>query len=174
MAGRGYISIHRQITDHWLWEDKPFSYGQAWIDLILLANHEDRQKPYKGQMKTYHRGDVNVSLTFLADRWGWSRQKVRRFINLLENAEMVTAHVTTNDTTISLVNYSKFQSPGTTRVTTICNNDYNSEGNSEGNTNNNDNNFNNGNKVPAPRKESYFERRERFERELEEWANRDD
>ena len=37
----GWIKIHRDILYHEIWSDKPFSKGQAWIDLILLANHSD-------------------------------------------------------------------------------------------------------------------------------------
>lgn len=157
MANKGWIQLHRQLADHWLWERKPFSEGQAWIDLLLLAYHEDVQKPYKGTMKTYHRGDVNVSLSFLANRWGWSRKRVTRFIKLLENAEMVTTRVTTNDTTITLVNYSNFQVQGTTRVAAIGSSEGNNEGSSEGNTINNYNNYNNVNNTRA-RKKSYAER----------------
>jgi hypothetical protein len=37
-VGKGFVSIHREIMDHWIWQDKPVSKGQAWVDLILLAN----------------------------------------------------------------------------------------------------------------------------------------
>lgn len=151
----GWISIHRQIADNWLWDKKPFAEGQAWIDLLLLAYHEDVQKPYKGTMKTYHRGDVNVSLSFLAKRWGWTRQRVRRFIKLLESAEMVTTSITTNDTTISLVNYDKFQGRGTTSVTAIYNSDHNSEYNNDRNTINKETMSNNDNNMRAKRATSH-------------------
>ena len=36
----GWIKLDRQICDHWLWKDQPFSYGQAWVDLLLNANHK--------------------------------------------------------------------------------------------------------------------------------------
>lgn len=39
----GWIKIHRDILYHEIWSDKPFSKGQAWIDLILLANHSDNK-----------------------------------------------------------------------------------------------------------------------------------
>jgi hypothetical protein len=45
---RGWICLHRQIQDHWLWEDRPFSRGQAWIDLLMLANHEDKKMIFDG------------------------------------------------------------------------------------------------------------------------------
>ena len=39
---QGYIKIHRKIQECWLWQDK-FSKGQAWIDLLLRANHKDNK-----------------------------------------------------------------------------------------------------------------------------------
>ena len=40
---QGWVSVHRQIQNHWLWTDKPFSKGQAWIDMLMLANHVDNK-----------------------------------------------------------------------------------------------------------------------------------
>ena len=39
MANIGWICLGRQIMDSWLWEDKPFAFGQAWTDMLLSANH---------------------------------------------------------------------------------------------------------------------------------------
>ena len=35
---KGFVGVHRSLQEHWLWDEKPFSKGQAWIDLIMLAN----------------------------------------------------------------------------------------------------------------------------------------
>jgi len=40
--GKGWISVYRSIQGHWLWEDRPFARGQAWIDLLLQANYKDK------------------------------------------------------------------------------------------------------------------------------------
>lgn len=114
----GWIKLNRKMFDSWLWGDKPFSRGQAWIDLIGLANWKDVKVPYKGEMILCQRGDVNYSMSFLADRWGWSRKKVKSFLTLLEGDGMVTTNVTTNRTVITVENYSKYQDRGTTNVTT--------------------------------------------------------
>lgn len=114
----GFFKVDRQIFDHWLWEDKPFSKGQAWIDLIGLANYEDGKATYQGEVIECERGTVYRSFTYLAARWGWSRKKVKSFIGTLESDGMVTTKVTTHRTTITLVNYGKFQDWGTTKGTT--------------------------------------------------------
>jgi len=35
MPGNGWISLHRRIQEHWIWQDKPFSKGQAWIEMMI-------------------------------------------------------------------------------------------------------------------------------------------
>lgn len=105
----GWISLHRSIQNHWLWEEKPFSKGQAWIDLIMLANYEDKKMPYKGEIITCKRGTVNLSISFLAERWGWGREKTREFLKLLESDKMVTVNATKHRTTITIENYRAYQ-----------------------------------------------------------------
>lgn len=113
---QGWVPVKRQIQEHWLWKDKPFSQGQAWIDLIMLANYEDTKMPYKGEIITCERGTVNLSISYLANRWGWSRDKTRRFLKLLEKDGMVTVKATTHRTTITLENYSIYNDvPATKR-----------------------------------------------------------
>lgn len=111
----GWILLERKITEHFLWDDKPFSQGQAWIDLLLLANHKDHKLPYKGEIITCKRGEVNRSISWLASRWGWSRKKTRSFLGLLEGDGMVATKVSTNRTTITIENYAFYQSHGTTK-----------------------------------------------------------
>ena len=118
-----FLPLNRNIQKHWLWEDKPFSKGQAWIDLLLLANYTDKKSPYKDGMRVYKRGTVNLSLCQLSVRWGWDRRSVKRFINVLESDGMVSVECTTHGTTITLVNYEVFNGDGTAECTTGCTTD---------------------------------------------------
>lgn len=112
MSDKGFVKIDREIMEHWVWEDKPFSKGQAWIDLILLANHKDVKRIQGGKVVMFKRGTVNRSILSLAKRWGWNPKKVRNFINTLKNDEMVLSEGTTQGTTIIIENYGKFQNKG--------------------------------------------------------------
>lgn len=103
-----FFPVSRDLQKHWLWEEKPFSKGQAWIDLLMLANYEDSKKPYRGEIITYKRGDVNLSMSEIAVRWGWDRKSVRRFLKLLESDGMVYVNATTHRTTVTIVNYDCF------------------------------------------------------------------
>lgn len=108
MAEKNFFPLNRAILNHWLWKKKPFSKGQAWVDLLLLANYEDKKIPYKGEIITCKRGDVNLSISELASRWGWNRDTARRFLRLLESDGMVTVNATTHRTTITIENYELF------------------------------------------------------------------
>lgn len=111
---QGWISIHRSIQDHYLWDDKPFSKGQAWIDMILMANHADNKFLLGNELVTVERGTFITSELKLMERWGWSKTKVRAFMQLLENDSMIVKKTDRKKTTITLVNYSVYQNLQTT------------------------------------------------------------
>ena len=82
---KNYIILNRSIKEHWLWEDKPFSKGQAWIDLLLRARWKDGKELYRGELVDRKRGTVYCSMSYLAKEWGWNIKTVKRFLTLLEN-----------------------------------------------------------------------------------------
>lgn len=107
---KGWIAIHRAIQDCWIWTfNEPFDKRSAWIDLLLLANHADKKLYISGEPVIISRGQFHTSVVKLADRWSWSRNKVIRYLALLERDHMITINGTPNGTTISIVNYGKFQ-----------------------------------------------------------------
>lgn len=118
MNEKGWIRIDRKIQDNWIYSEKPFSKFHAWIDLILLAEHKTHKKIWRGNLTEFKRGDVCTSISELSKRWGWSRDKTRRFLNDLETDNMVRVNATTHRTTISLVNYGKYQNQPTTNKAT--------------------------------------------------------
>ena len=114
----GFFKVDRSLLEHYLWLEKPFSKGQAWIDLIGLANYEDGKTLYRDKLVICKRGTVYRSISFLAERWGWGREKTRNFLNLLESDNMITVKATTHQTTITIENYGKFQGAPTTHRAT--------------------------------------------------------
>lgn len=112
MADRGWIKIHRKIRDNWIWEDP--EKLKAWLDILLMVNHEDKEIPFNGKIITIKRGQKLTSITQLADRWNWNRKRVVRFLGLLEGAAMCTTDRTTNGTTITVTNWDFYQLDGST------------------------------------------------------------
>lgn len=94
MSNTGWIKLHRKITDHWLWEDKPFARGQAMIDLLILAGYNDQSKYIDGNLETVERGSVVTSIRRLCDRWGWSNSKVVKFLKTLETTVLYMSKAT--------------------------------------------------------------------------------
>lgn len=111
---QGWISVHRKVTGSWLWEDRPFSFGQSWIDLLLMANHKDKKFPLGQEIIDVQRGSFITSELKLMNRWGWSKSKVRRFLTLLENDSMIVKKSDRKKTTLTICNYSDYQDTETT------------------------------------------------------------
>jgi hypothetical protein len=107
--GYSWHPIMRSILDHWLWKDKPFSKGQAWIDMILLAHHNPSKRMISGQMVPMTEGQLAWPKYKLADRWGWSRDKVERFVSCLEADEMLRQETSQLTTVITLLNYARLR-----------------------------------------------------------------
>ena len=114
----GWISIHRKIQDNKIWEDKPFSRGQAWIVLLVLANQEDNKIIFNGSLGEIKRGEKITSLRKLSERWGWSITKVKKFLNLLSNENMISYKSDNKKTAYSIVNYDVYQDSENTKSNT--------------------------------------------------------
>lgn len=108
---KGWVAISRSIQQNFLWKsDKPFDDRSAWIDLILLANHEPGIfQTRQGEIIKIPVGSTFTSVRKLADRWHWSKEKVGRFLATLTEAQMVTQTATHSGTLVSLVKYRDFQ-----------------------------------------------------------------
>jgi len=106
---QGWISLNRSISSHWIWNSEPYSKGQAWIDLLIYANHTDTKINIKGTILSIKRGQQARSMVTLAAQWKWSRDKVKRFLDLLESDGMIIQQTSQLTSIITICNYSSFQ-----------------------------------------------------------------
>lgn len=118
MSNRGWVKIDRALftSNFWLSEE-PFDVRSAWVDLIGLANHEDKDVMIGRQNLKIKRGQHFTSIVKLSRRWNWSRKRVYHYLGMLEGASMVTRKVTHNGTLLTIVNYGKYQDMVSTKVT---------------------------------------------------------
>lgn len=107
------------MTDHLLWKSEPFSKGQAWIDLLMHANFSDNEILIKGQVIRLSRGQQARSEVTLSKSWKWSRNKVRRFLELLKKEGMIVTETTHLTSIISICNYESFQDGDTAGGTSV-------------------------------------------------------
>jgi len=114
----GWIKLHRKIMDNPMYFSEPFTRTQAWIDLILLANHTNNFFYIRGNKVDVARGQVGYSKEILSRRWGWSRGKTTRFIKQLETDGMLIQQKSSVTTLISICNYKTYQGDDTTDDTT--------------------------------------------------------
>ena len=106
---QGWVKIHRDLLDNELWSDKPFTKGQAWVDLLLLANHKDKNVLIGSHTEMVERGSFITSELKLMERWGWGRKKVKLFLNFLESQKMIERNANNKRTVITIVNYGFYQ-----------------------------------------------------------------
>ena len=115
---KGYIKIYRDSREHWIWGAKPYDKARAWIDLIMIANHEKKTILFDSRPVTIERGQHMTSLKTLAERWGWTRSKVKRFLDVLKSEQMIDTKRNRNGTLITIVNYGIYQDSRNTKRNT--------------------------------------------------------
>ena len=109
----GYIKLSRHILEDPIYLQQPFDEAHAMVDIFLLANWCASRAMNGSDVVTIHRGELGRSLTWWADRWGWSRHKVTSFLKKLEKKQTIVLNRTPNGTVISVENYNKYQGDGT-------------------------------------------------------------
>ncbi len=108
----GWICLHRKICENWIWSKKPFSEGQAFVDLLLMANYKEKKFRLGDEVVTADCGTIVTSKIKLSERWGWSKTKVTSFLKALESDNMITLISDHRKTTISIVNFKAYQDFG--------------------------------------------------------------
>lgn len=109
MSSAGWIKLHRQLQECPMWYEERFSKGQAWVDLLLLANHSDKKILFNGDFIIIKRGQYLTSMVRLAEKWKWDRKTVAKYLKLLEKDKMITLDVDNHKTLITIDNYKVYQ-----------------------------------------------------------------
>ncbi len=103
---RGFIPLWRCIDQNKILNDgKPFDKFHAWVDLLMEANHKDMTFTVAGRPVTIRRGEKYTSIYQLAEKWHWSKNRVKRFLRTLEVNAMCTTKRTYSGTIVTIVNY---------------------------------------------------------------------
>ena len=111
---RGYFALWRKFQDHQFWKEKRvFSKAEAWIDILWEAQHNEKpQKVILGRERmvclTCNYGESLKSLRTWAKRWGWTKDRVQRFLKLLKNMAQIETVDETVTTRIKVLNYKEY------------------------------------------------------------------
>ena len=104
---KGYIKVYRDIRDHWIWEDS--ENLKAWLDLVMMAQHEPKQLTFNNELLDVDRGSFITSVRKLADRWKWGKDRVLKFLRVLQKAKMIDRVADRKKTLITIINYDFYQ-----------------------------------------------------------------
>lgn len=107
----GFIKLHRKIQDHWIYqEQRKFSRYEAWLDMLMMANHKDNKFVLGNELVEVEKGSFITSELKLMERWDWGKEKVRTFLKLLEKDGMIIKKSDRKKTTITICNYCVYHS----------------------------------------------------------------
>ena len=113
-----YLIVLRKFFSDEMWLSEKFTRAQAWQDLWYWAFHSDGNFKWDGKRYDLKRGQLCHTETFLAKRWKWSRNKVRRVFAKWKKDGMITAqplahqvgqHTAQRRNVITVCNYDEIQ-----------------------------------------------------------------
>lgn len=111
----GWIKIHREINNHWIWENS--DYLKWWLDILIEANYSEGDVLIKGTVLKCHRGQKLYSIETWSKRWKTNKSKANRFLKLLEKEKMIELKNETHTTRLTICKYDDYQDKESTSET---------------------------------------------------------
>lgn len=111
---RGWIAVPRAMfADDPLWtERRPRTKWEAWVDVVQMAASAPYEHVTDHGVIHLERGEVLLSLRFMAERWDWSVKLVRRWLASGPIRARLRAQRKAYDGTVYLVvNYDTYSLP---------------------------------------------------------------
>lgn len=102
-----WIKLFRDINKHWIWQNS--DYLKWWLDILLEVNHAPAKVVINNKIYDCNRGEKLYSLDTWAVRWGTNKSKVRRFLQLLQNDNMIKLKSETQTTRLTVCKYDTYQ-----------------------------------------------------------------
>ena len=142
----GWISLHRKILENpILNRSRVYSNFEAWIWLLLKANHKDNKFMLGTELVKVKKGSMITSQKKLCRQFRWGSTKLRNFLKVLQKDKMLLLKTTPKATWITICNYDTYQDKQTANKSRT--NHEQTANKSRTNTNNNDNKVNNVNNI---------------------------
>ena len=107
----GWIKLHRSLLDHWTYKKskEPFTMREAWIDILLNVNFEDKKVLIGNEFFICKAGESMYSQLTWAKRWRWSKSRVQRFFILLQKDDMIRTKSVRKSTHLTVCNWVSYQ-----------------------------------------------------------------
>lgn len=108
---KGWISIYRDIQDHWTWQDP--KYFKWWVTILLNVNHEAKQFPIGTKMFVCNPGQSFRSIEQWTDMFSCSKKTTIKFFKMLEDDQMISTETIGSGNRrkhlLTVVNWDKYQ-----------------------------------------------------------------
>ena len=118
MENKGFIMIDRSILEDDMYFSEKFTRMQAYMDLCLLAAFKSRSFYIRGNKVELQPMQVAKSVRDLADRWQWSVNKVRGYLNELEKGDYIDTQKTSVNQIITIKKYIVVNTQNDTQINT--------------------------------------------------------
>lgn len=105
MPGSGFITIDRDIQ-YWRWWGNPYA-TTIWLYILVNANWKEGW--WGGGSVRVRRGEFVTSQRKMAEDLRMDKRTIRYWLKRFENDGQITLNVTTQFTSIFVINYEKYQ-----------------------------------------------------------------
>ena len=82
-----------------------------------MVNHKDKKIMFNGELIEVKKGSKITSLRQLSDRWKWSTNKVKKYLEQLQKDGMINYKSDNKKTLLTIENYGVYQGQGNTEET---------------------------------------------------------
>ena len=104
-----FIKLYRKAVENELFEEKPFDRWHAFEYMLIRASTFPETKIFKGHRVEIGRGELVFGTAKMAEKFGWSRNKLIRFLELLKECGMIQFRGTPYGTHVTIENYTFYQ-----------------------------------------------------------------
>lgn len=104
---KGWIKLHRKITDSWVYENRDMFF--YWIDILLMVNHKAKKYPLNKRLITIQPGQKLTSRRKLAVRWKVDKDTVGTILDTFKSDGMIDFENKYNGTLLTVLNYAEYQ-----------------------------------------------------------------
>jgi hypothetical protein len=104
----GFVKLYRCTEDSFFWNDSQAVH--LWIQLLLSANHKDKEMLLSGKKIIIKSGQFACSRSTLSLKTGIKESKVQRLLKLFENEQQIEQQMNSRCRIITILNWQKYQS----------------------------------------------------------------
>ena len=105
----GTVNISRSIWEDTAFKHEPFTEREAFMWLVMEASWKAREKRVGSVVVWTDRGQLASSVRFMAEAWDWSKSRVHRFLERLENRDMIGTDSGTGVLLVTICKYDVYQ-----------------------------------------------------------------